>query len=145
MQMSDSPLVDNLLEASRVFLERDLLPSLMEDAWMRERTQVTIETLAIVQRELRLSAEQLQAEWRRLNFVQRTDIPMPSDPDEARAALNERNRKLCDEIAAGRYDYQPQRAALFEHLLVTTRGQIEVSNPDFLRELVLEDQQPHDA
>jgi hypothetical protein len=143
--MPDNPLMDDLLEASRVFLERDLLPSLTEDAWLRERTLAAIETLAIVQRELRLSAEQLQAEWRRLNFVQRVDAPVPGDMDAIVAALNERNHKLCDEIASGRYDYQPQRAALFEHLLVTTRGQIEVSNPEFLRELALEDRPSPDG
>jgi hypothetical protein len=137
--------MDDLLEAARVFLERDLLPSLTEDAWLHDHTLAAIETLAIIQRELRLSAEQLQTEWQRLNFVQRLNAPMPNDPDEARAALNERHRRLCDEITSGRYDYQPQRAALFEHLLVTTRSQIEISNPDFLRELALEDQQAHDG
>jgi hypothetical protein len=143
--MDDSPSVDNLLEAARLFLERDLLPTLMGDAWLRDHTAATIETLAIVQRELRLSAEQLQAEWTRLNFVQRVHTPMPTDLNEAKQALAARNRKVCDEIASGRYDYQPQRAALFEHLLVTTRAQIEVSNPDFLQELVLEDQSRHHA
>ena len=84
-------------------------------------------------------ADHLRAEWNGLNFVQNVTMPAPGDAEGLRATLAERNRKLCQEIDAGRYDQMPQRAALFEHLLMTVQTQLEVANPRFLQALAAED------
>jgi hypothetical protein len=141
--MYDRPTTAELLEAVRTHLINEVIPSLKaKDEKLVAQTTIAANVLAIVTREMQFEAEHLRAEWMRLNFVQNTTPPppMPTDVKDIRQALAERNRKLCEEITSGRYDYQPQRAALFEHLLVTARTQLEVANPQFLEALALEDE-----
>jgi hypothetical protein len=137
--MYDRPDIFQLLGAIRTYLDNEVIPAASEDCKQQQRALVAINVLGIVEREMRTSAEHVQTEWTRLNFVQNVTTPLPADGVEARQALAERNRKLCEEISAGRYDYSPQRAALFEHLLVTSHAQLEVANPEFLKELAIED------
>ncbi len=136
--MYDRPDIEQLLGAVRGYLQREVVPSVQADRKQYYQTLVAINVLGIVQRELQMNMEHLKAEWARLNFVQNVSTPLPVDMVEARAALTERNRKFCEEISAGRYDYAPQRSALFEHLLITTRAQLEVANPKFLQALAAE-------
>jgi hypothetical protein len=140
--MYDRPDIDQLLEAVRGYLQRDVVPAMQADRKQYYQALVAINVLGIIQREMQMNAEHLKAEWSRLNFVQNLSAPFPADLAEARAALAERNRKLCEEISAGRYDYSPQRSALFEHLKVTTRAQLEVANPKFLQSLAAEGETP---
>ncbi len=138
--MYDKPSLEQLLDAVRVHLQKNVLPVLEEDRRAYVQTQVAINVLNIVEREVQMSLDQMKAEWKRIDFVQGKPMPMPADPHALRAALYERNRKVCEEIEAGRYDYAPQRSALFEHLLVTARAQLEVAHPSFLQALAVEDQ-----
>jgi hypothetical protein len=137
--MYDSPTLSQLLDAVRYHLESQVIPAVENDRKLYYQTLVAINVLHIVQRELLMSPDHLRAEWHRLNFVQNVTMPLPNTVNELRAALAERNRKLCQEIDAGRYDYMPQRAALFEHLLMTAQTQLEVANPRFLGALAAED------
>src|SRR5262245_4376102 len=137
--MNDKPSVNELLEAAYQHLETQVAPVLHDDRKLYYQTLVAINVLKIIQRELQHGNEHLKEEWTRLNFVQNLTTPYPDDADEVLPALSERNRKLCEEIDAGRYDYMPARAALFEHLLVTTRKQLEVANPRYLEALAEED------
>ncbi|MEO8609794.1 MAG: DUF6285 domain-containing protein [Chloroflexota bacterium] len=136
--MYDRPDIYQLLDAVKGYLQREVVPALEADRKQYYQMLVAINVLGIVEREMQMSVEHLQTEWSRLNFVQNVSTPLPTEISEARAALAERNRKLCEEIGAGRYDYAPQRSALFEHLLVTTRAQLEVANPKFLQAIAVE-------
>jgi hypothetical protein len=140
--MYDRPDIYQLLDAVRGYLQRVIVPMLQTDRKQYYQALVALNVLGIIEREMQMSVEHLNAEWARLNFAQNVSTPLPAEIGEARAALAERNRKLCEEIGAGRYDYSPQRSALFEHLLVTTRAQLEVSNPKFLQALAAEGEQP---
>ena len=140
--MYDRPDIYQLLEAVKSYLQGDVLPGVQADRKQHDQTLVAINVLGIVEREIQMSADHLKAEWLRLNFVQNVSTPFPVEIAEARGALAERNRKLCEEISAGRYDYAPQRSALFEHLVVTTRAQLEVANPNFLQALAAEGESP---
>jgi len=137
--MYDRPDIFQLLDAVRVYLQNEVVPLTQENRKQYYQTLVAISVLGVVAREMLMNVDHLRAEWERLNFVQNVTRPLPADPYEARAALAERNRKLCEEISAGRYDYTPGRSALFEHLLTTTRAQLEVANPKFLQSLAGED------
>ena len=136
--MYDRPDIYQLLEAVKSYLQREVVPAIQADRKQYYQALVAINVLGIVEREMQMSVEHLRTEWARLNFVQNVSTPLPTEINEARAALAERNRKLCEEIGAGRYDYAPQRSALYEHLLVTTHAQLEVANPKFLQTLAAE-------
>lgn len=67
--------------------------------------------------------------------LQEVERPVPADLN---VALAERNRDLCDAIRAGEYNSTLKQATLYEHLLASTRAQLEVSNPDYLEALAAE-------
>lgn len=138
--MYDRPTTAELLDAVRKYLDEHIIPVVKNDRKLNYQTHIAINVLRIVEREMAAGAGQLREEWLRLNHVQGTTKAPPDNPAEIVPALSERNRKLCEEITAGRYDYMPQRAALFEHLQATVRTQLEVANPDFLEALAKEDQ-----
>jgi len=137
--MYDRPTVAELLDAVRKYLGEQIIPVVKNDRKLNYQTHIAINVLRIIERQMSAGTGQVRDEWLRLNHVQGTTNPPPTDSAEALAALNERNRKLCQEISAGRYDYMPQRAALYEHLLASVRVQLEVANPDFLEVLAKED------
>jgi hypothetical protein len=136
--MYDKPALADLLDAVRIYLENAISPAVKDDRPLYYQTLVAINILEIIEREIEMEVEHLKAEWGRLDFVQKTTIVMPPDPDDLRLALAERNRKLCDEINAGAYDIEPQCSALFEHLLASAHSQLEVANPKFLQTLAAE-------
>jgi hypothetical protein len=138
--MYDKPTLSELLDAVYHHLENRLLPALSHDPKLVYETRAALDVLKIAERELTMSLEHLRSEWARLNFLLDAAAPMPADPAEAAAALAERNRRLCDQIASGAYDSGAKRAALFEHLLMTAHAQLEVSSPDFLQTLAREDE-----
>lgn len=137
--MYDRPTIAELMDAIRNHLETQIIPAVHDDRKLYYQTLIAANLMKIIEREMQTGAEQLREEWTRLNFVQGVDMLYPGDSNKVRDSLAERNRQLCEEIKAGRYDYQPKRAALSEHLLVTTRQQLEVSNPKFLETLAAED------
>lgn len=138
--MYDRPNITELLHAVRTHLEDQVIPTINSERKLYYQTLVAINVLRIVERELQTGQEPLRQEWQRLNFVQGITTPFPEDEATGRATLAERNRRLCEEISAGRYDYMPQRAALFEHLMFTARAQLEIANPRFLQMLAEEDE-----
>ncbi|MBZ0285833.1 MAG: DUF6285 domain-containing protein [Anaerolineae bacterium] len=137
--MYDRPTTPELLDAVRKYLSEQIIPVVRNDRKLNYQTHIAINLLRIVERQMSIGTGQVRDEWLRLNHVQGTTNLPPTDSAEALTALSERNRKLCQEISAGRYDYMPQRAALYEHLLATVRVQLEVANPDFLEVLAKED------
>ncbi|MBZ0297700.1 MAG: DUF6285 domain-containing protein [Anaerolineae bacterium] len=122
-----------LLRASWTHLKHNVAPALQDQAELYEQTLVTINLLQMVEREMEHRPSHLKSQWSRLNAMQDIDLPLPSDWEEAVAALHIRNRELCHDIRAGRYEEPFMQEILFEHLLATTMEQLQVANPDYLQ------------
>jgi hypothetical protein len=132
----DRPSAAELLQAVRHHLETALIPVARQTSFkLYFQTLVANNVLKIVEREMAMSEGHLRAEWSRMNMLTGSE-PLPQTRDAARARLAERNRALCDEIRAGKWD---DDAALFEHLKATAYEQLDVANPRFLTMLQAED------
>jgi hypothetical protein len=122
--MDDRPTAAELIEAARLFLERELLPTL-GDARLRFQTLVAANALAIAGRDLAGEARRLRDEWALLNPT----APPPGGLAELREAVRRANDELCQRIRAGEFD-DPER---FRELLGLARRQIawklEAANP----------------
>ena len=139
MTMYDRPTLEELLAAVQLYIQERVQPAVQADARLAEETRIAGEAIAIALRQLEAGTEPLQAAWQRLDFVLGRPVPFPADPTQAEDGLRERERKLCEWINAGLYDLPARRAALFEHLLLSVRAQLEVANPALLLELAQED------
>jgi hypothetical protein len=137
--MYDRPRAKDLLQAAWIHLEQQVIPQIRHDRRLYFQTLVAVNTLKIVARELEYGPAHLKAQWNRLNAMQNVDLPLPGDWEEALAALQIRNRELCYDIRAGRYDDPFLQAAMFEHLLATTLEQLQVANPRHVQRLADED------
>jgi hypothetical protein len=134
--MIDRPNATELLDAVRGHLETHVIPAVKHDGKLYFQTLVAINLLRVVERELKLAPDHMQAEWARLDHLEGArDIP--SDPRLAAQALHERNTQLCENIRSGHYDGE-RRAALFAHLLASTSEQLHIANPKFLQNLAQE-------
>jgi hypothetical protein len=138
--MYDRPTLEELLAAVHFYVQERVQPAVAGDARLAEETRIAGEAIALVLRQLRAGVEPLRAEWQRLDYVLGRSVPFPADPTDAEDGLRERERKLCEWINAGLYDLPARRAALFEHLMLNVRAQLEIANPSFLEELAQEDQ-----
>jgi hypothetical protein len=125
--MNDRPSAAELVEAVRLFLERELLPTIA-DQRLKFQALVAANVLSIAGRELAGEEAQLAEEREALRpFV--GDEPAAAGP---RAAVRAMNERLCARIRAGELD---QRAGELRALL---RRQVvrklEVANPRCLQE-----------
>ncbi|MGQ9888294.1 MAG: DUF6285 domain-containing protein [Aggregatilineales bacterium] len=136
--MYDRPNAGELLEAAWHHLETLVIPVLKHDRKLYFQTLVAINVLKVVAREQRYRPDHLKAQWNRLNAVQDVDLPLPSNWEESLAALAIRNRELCYDIRAGRYDSDFLRETLYQHLYATTLEQLQVAKPRYLEQLAAE-------
>ena len=74
--MQDRPTYEELLDAVREFLERDVVPAL--EGTRKFHARVAANVLAIVRRELAAESAQLAAEWLRLDALLASES-MPAD------------------------------------------------------------------
>ncbi|MCA9904341.1 MAG: hypothetical protein KC547_10820 [Anaerolineae bacterium] len=137
--MYDRPSLTELLDAVREHLENQIVPAVKPDPRLYFHTLVAINLLKIAERELQYREAHLQTAWQRLNVLQDTDKAIPSDSQEALDALALRSDRLCQDIRAGVYDAEARKQALFKHLLLSTREQLEVASPRFLQTVQQED------
>jgi hypothetical protein len=112
----DQPSAEQLVAAVRDFLERVAMPQLSGHSAFHAR--VAVNALAIVERQLALSAEQDAAESDRLRALLGHD-----------GALEAQNRELCREIRAGRIGRSTP--GLLEHLRATTLAKLAVDQPSY--------------
>jgi len=134
----DRPHAGELLEAAWHHLETLVIPALKHDRKLYFQTLVAINVLKVVAREQRYRPDHLKAQWNRLNAMQDVDLPLPREWEESLAALAIRNRELCYDIRAGRYDADFLRETLYQHLYATTLEQLQVANPRYLEQLAAE-------
>ncbi len=86
--------------------------------------------MAIAQREIAAGDAPARAEYERLCKLL-SERPAAPAGDRLYDALAGYNRRLADEIRAGRFDGK-ERAAMLEHLRRTTEEKLAVSNPKVL-------------
>jgi hypothetical protein len=129
--MHDQPSAGALIAAVRQHLETAVLPTI-DDQRLRFQTLVAAHVLSVVERELALSDEQLQAEWQRLDGLLQDGQPLPATSTELHAALEARNRALCELIREGAFDADPAQDALWQHLQQSAIAKLAVANPKFL-------------
>jgi hypothetical protein len=108
------PVAPDMLAVIREWLEREILPGLADDRKFLMR--VAVNMLATVERELRDGPALDIAETARLRALLGRD-----------GALDELNRTLCAEIAAGRRGFDD--AALVQHLRQSLATALAVNNP----------------
>jgi hypothetical protein len=128
-RMQDRPSYEELLEAVRGFLERDVVPAL--EGTRKFHARVAANVLAIVQRELAAEPAQLAAEWRRLDALVGFE-ETPLDLVALKRGLTERSRDLCRRIQAGEADTGEFRRAVIAHVRETVREKLAVANPKLL-------------
>jgi len=127
--MQDRPTYDELLDAVRGFLERDVVPAL--EGTKKFHARVAANVLAIVRRELAAESDQLAAEWQRLDALLGSE-PVPVGLPSLKRRLAERSAQLCERIRAGDADAGPFRAAALAHVRETVREKLAVANPKLL-------------
>lgn len=107
----DRPTADELVEAVREFLERDVMPA--TEGRVQFHTRVAVNVLAMVQRELELGPEQAAAHHERLEAL--------GFAHEAELAAAIRRGDIDD-----RYDEVKEAVA------ATVRDKLTVANPKYL-------------
>lgn len=137
--MYDRPTIDELVSAAIQHFETQVIPAVKGDGKLYFQTLVAINVLKVAERELKLGWSHLTAAWDGLNALDSQPHPLPSNPDDAKTTLAERERDLCVRIRAGDYDDEPRKTALFEYVFDSVRMSLEVANPRFLQTVVEED------
>jgi hypothetical protein len=142
--MNDRPRAPELLSIAQEALAAEILPALPER--LRYTALMVANAMGIARREIETGEAAANAELHRLQalFSERqhrsaaeTNGPMSRSGGITGSApalieaLDGYNRRLADDIRAGRFDGE-ERAVLLEHLRRTTEEKLAVSNPKLL-------------
>ena len=129
--MNDRPTAGELIEAVRLFLEKELLPGL-SDARLRFQTLVAANVLAVAGRELTAEEATLREEWQALAGLLDERKEMPVSVTELRRGVWEMNERLCGQIRTGQFDgAQAPLWALFRRQVT---AKLLVANPRYLQQ-----------
>jgi hypothetical protein len=128
--MTNHPHAQELLAIARDTFTAKILPALPEK--LRYTGLMIANAMAIAQREIQAGEAPAGAEFERLRklFHERSEHLAGDALD---AALAGYNRRLSNEIRAGRFDGE-EGPALLDHLRQTTAEKLAVSNPKALNE-----------
>ena len=126
--MNDRPDARDLLEIARHAFAAEVLPVVPED--LRYTALMIANAMAIAQREIAAGDAPLRGEFRRLVGLLSENAAAPGG-SALRDAVESYNRRLANEIRAGRFDGE-KRAAMLKHLRRTTEEKLAVSNPKAL-------------
>lgn len=126
--MNDRPDARDLLETARDAFTTEVLPAVPEA--LRYTALMIANAIAIAQREIAAGDAPLRGEYRRLAGLL-PEKPAAPDGDALGEAVESYNRRLANEIRAGRFDGE-ERSAMLEHLRRTTQEKLAVSNPKAL-------------
>lgn len=127
--VGDRPTKVELIEAVRRFLEQDLLPRL--EGVQRFHALVAANALGIAGRELELEGLHQRARRARLAALLADASPAPPDLADVVADVDRMEGELCTRIRGGFGDAAPERERLLDHLLVSVRERLAVSNPGY--------------
>jgi hypothetical protein len=130
--MNDRPTARELIDAVRLYLEKELLPSLT-DARLRFQTLVAANVLSVAGRELASGEAQLDEECAALAVLLGEAADGSGSAEERRRRVRALNEAWCERIRAGEFD-SPDRwreaAALARRLVVQ---KLEIANPRYLQ------------
>jgi hypothetical protein len=129
--MNDRPTAPELVTAARDFLEKELLPTVV-DPRLRFQALVTAHVLSIVARELVSDEEHLLWEWEWLGELLDSTDPAPPRLAALRQGVYQANKRLCHRIQQGDFDDGPLMLALLKQLRRTVDRKLEVANPRYL-------------
>jgi len=127
--MQDRPTADELLEALAEFL-RDR-SNQEPDRFLRFQFLVASNSLAILRREWESEEQFLEAEWAGLSALL-GPAGRPGSFRELRREVGERNARLCDLIAEGKFDDNDGEATLLAHFWETTTNKVRIATPGAL-------------
>jgi hypothetical protein len=130
--MNDRPTAHELVDAVRLFLEKELLPGLT-DARLRFQTLVAANVLSIVGREMAGEEALLHEEWRLLAPLVTEGGQEPPGINELRRAVHQMNERLCVLIRQGTFDdvgHWRELAGVVRQLVMC---KLEVANPRYTR------------
>jgi len=131
--VQDRPTSQELLEAVRLFLENDVVPSL--EGTKKFHARVAANVVTIVARQIALEAGHLELEWRRLDALFGVE-PMPTEPSAITDALRRRTESLCARIRRGEADEEPFRTAVLDHVRQTVVEKLAIDNPKLVKPLL---------
>ena len=129
--MQDRPNIDELLEAVAGFLTDDVMPN--TQGRINFHARVAGNVVQMLRRELAHQEEHIAIEWEGLDRLI-GPAPRPATIAETRAAIDARNRDLCDRIRRGDADTGAYRAAVLAHVRKVTHDKLVVSNPGLAAE-----------
>jgi hypothetical protein len=129
--MNDRPTAGELVDAVRLFLEKELLPGL-SDARLRFQTLVAANVLAIAGREMAGEEAMLREEWRLLAPLVREGAPEPAGMTELRRMIQDMDERLCALIRKGTFDDAARWRDLAPMLRQSVLRKLEVANPRFV-------------
>jgi hypothetical protein len=129
--MNDRPTAAELVAATRLYLEKELLP-ILTDARLRFQTLVAANVLSVVERELQGEEEQLHEDWEWLAPVLHVSGPAPQRLPELQRSVREAHEELCRQIRAGDYDEPARFQSLAQLLRRSVERKLEVANPRYL-------------
>ncbi|HEX5939079.1 MAG TPA: DUF6285 domain-containing protein [Dehalococcoidia bacterium] len=127
--MQDKPTALELLEAIEKFLDEQVVPA--TQGTVKFLTRVSVNSLRIVQRELRMEEEALNREWNGLNGLLGTESP-PQMLTPLREAVSARNQQLAQRIQQGDADEGDWADAVFDHVRLAVRDKAAIADPRLL-------------
>ncbi len=126
--MRDLPDASGLLAIALKSYEEDVLPVVGPEK--RYQALMIANALAIAGREIEDSDRQARASLEALQGILDEKGRADADGKELHARIESLERRLCDEIARGRFD--GKRTALVDCLKAILRARLAISNPKIL-------------
>ena len=124
--MNDRPDARELLAAARDAFNADILPALPQA--LRYTGLMIVNAMAIAQREIEAGEAPGLAERERLRRLLTSQGEESPQGSALTGVLEGYNRRLANEIRAGRFD-GAGRPEMLEHLRLTTEEKLAISNP----------------
>ena len=127
--MTERPDLLALLDAVRMHLETNILPSIRAEQRIYFQTLVALNLLKIGQREIAQGADLLREEWAAMNQLQEEAAVMPDREDFLVSELNARRATLGLAIRGGKYDSPELATRVADYLELTVIAQLALNNP----------------
>ena len=99
--MYDRPTIDELISSAIQHFEAQVIPAVKDNSKLYFQTLVAINVLKVAEREWKLGWSHLLAEWDGLNALEGESPALPTDPNDIKTTLAERERNLCARIRSG--------------------------------------------